>query len=406
MAPTITIDGGNITNICLRGSWTRRLNRPAQAQVVVPTDEILTLPGGVGSRLKIVNGGNTVFHGMIQQVEYEGGEDVGYTTINATDPMELWQWRPVRDADGDMSQPTIISDFITGPQILEEMLTNSDNGALIPSLSEGELFLDLGTFETGGCDLSGAPTDWPMTIAQLFSLLVSTGCLDAVITPTDPGGGVMGTVNAYNGDFGTDLSGSVTFQYGTGAFDIRSYRYNSDMTNVCNKLWYFMGPRISTPADPQGDQHWCYNVQGDDPGLPDPIPNGQSLATLLGNRASSRGTYGVRMEVQIFDAGQCTPDDPLSCCDPTGDPLTALYRELYRNRWETESYIRCFPRDLVHITPTRDAEIGTFDIGDLVGVIIPQLGVNAAQRVYTYTTSWDEDGVLALSELQTSASAD
>ena len=68
--------------------------------------------------------------------------------------------------------------------------------------NEGPIFLDMGTFAGGGVSLTGAPTDWPMTIAELFSLLVSTGELDVVITPTDPGGDVMGTVDGYNGNYG------------------------------------------------------------------------------------------------------------------------------------------------------------------------------------------------------------
>ena len=80
---------------------------------------------------------------------------------------------------------------------------------------EGPLFLDYGTFETGGFDLSGAPVDWPMTIAELDLACSSPpAACDVVITPTDPGGGIMGEVSAYNGDYGTDLSGSVVFDYG------------------------------------------------------------------------------------------------------------------------------------------------------------------------------------------------
>jgi hypothetical protein len=84
-------------------------------------------------------------------------------------------------------------------------------------------------------------------------------------------------------------------------------------------------------------------------------------------------------------------------------------RDLYRNRWETESWIRQQPRELIHITPTRETEIGTFDIGDLVGVeavAAVRGGFSGAQRVYEYTVSWDNDGVRALSELQTSPTAD
>lgn len=399
MAPTVTIDGTDVTNVCVQGSWTRRLNRPSQAQVRIPTDQAV---GGPGSRLKIVNNAQIVFHGMCLLVETDQGEDTGYVTYNAQDPMELWQWRPVRDDDCDFSKPNIVFEYGTAPQIIEAALNNSIYcGVGAPADSEGPLFLDLGSFEGYGCDMTGAPTDWPMTIAQLASLLISTGCLDLVITPTDPGGGVMGTIDGYNGDYGNDLSTSVVFEYGSGAFNIRSFRRNQDMSNMSNKIWYYAGPRIATAADPAGDQHWCFNVVSTDPCLPDPIPNGETLATLLTRRSSSQSTYGVRMDIQIFDAadnidGECLTDP--GCTD--------FLHMLYRSRWETESWIRAVPRDLVHITPTRESEIGSFDIGDLVGVEIPLLSVSGAQRVYAYTVSWDTDGVLALSELQTSDTAD
>jgi hypothetical protein len=397
----VILDGVDVTDVCVEGSWTRRLNRPSTATVKIPMQEV---SADVGSALKISTLVGTtmeiVFHGRVLLCETDTGEDTGYTVYNATDPMELWQWRPVRDDTCDFSKPEIIDDYQQGPAIVEAMLTNTvycgsgDDGD-----DEGPIFLDLGTFESGGCDMTGAPVDWPMTIAELTSLLVSTGCLDVIITPTDPGGGVMGTVDAYNGDYGTDLSGSVEFQYGTGAFNVARLRWNDDMTNLCNKLWYYAGPRIAGPGDPAGDQHWCFNVTGDDPGLPDPIPNGASLATLLANRATSRTTYGVRMDIQIFDAAD---DD---CVPGYG----TFGRDLYRNRWETESWIRQSPRRLIHITPTRETEIGTFDIGDIVGVEAASAvrgGFSGAQRVYEYTVSWDRDGVRALSELQTSDTAD
>jgi hypothetical protein len=238
-----------------------------------------------------------------------------------------------------------------------------------------------------------------MTIGELTSLLVSTGCCDIVITPTDPGGGIMGTVDGYCGDYGTDLSGSVEFDYGQGNYNVRRLRWNQDMSSMTNKLWYFAGPRIQTPADPAGDQHWCFNVQGDDPLLPDPLPNGSSLASLLSGRLSSRSSYGVRMDIQIFDA---TDDD---CVPGWG----TFGRDLYRTRWETESWIRMQPRELIHITPTRGTAIGSFDIGDLVGVSATSAvrgGFSGAQRVYEYSISWEDDGVCFLSELQTSPTAD
>jgi len=247
-----------------------------------------------------------------------------------------------------------------------------------------------------------------MTIAEVVSLLTSTGCVDVVINPTDPGGGIQGEVSVYNGDYGTDLSGSVEFQYGTGAFNVRALRWNEDMTNMNNKLWYYAGPRIQSASDPAGDQHWCFNVTGDDHFLPDPIPNGQKLATLLADRLTSRTNNGTRMEIQIFDAAECPPGGgDTDCCGKSA--AASLYRGIWRNRWATETWIRMQPRNLIHITPTRETEIGTFDIGDLVGVEATSAvrgGFSGAQRVYEYTVSWDENGVLALSELQTSDTAD
>jgi hypothetical protein len=322
--------------------------------------------------------------------------------------MELWQWRPVRDDDGDFSKPGLIDTYQTGPQIALAMLMNTEgdttaqgNPALTPPITaEGPTFLEFGTFAGGGVPLTGAPTDWPMTIAELSSLLISTGELDLVITPTDPGGGIQGTIDGYNGDFGTDLSATVVFQYGTGAFNVRRLRWNEDMTSMCNKLWYFAGPRIITAADPAGDQHWCYNVQGDDPGLAYPpggalSPPASATDNQLGVlRVNSRNDFGVRMEIQIYDA--------YDECAGVG----TVGRDLFRYRWQQESWVRASPREIIHVTPTRETEIGTFDIGDLVGVeavAAVRGGFSGAQRVYEYTVSWDSDGVLELSELQTSA---
>jgi hypothetical protein len=405
--PTVTIDGVDVTNVCVSGSWTRRLNRPSQAQVRIPMQEATDT---VGQRLKIEipsgTGTEIVFHGMILLTETDTGEDTGYTVYNATDPMELWAWRPVRDSTGDFSKPDINNldgVTLTGPSMVEAMLNNTQTaGGGPPSDAEGDIFLDLGTFEAGGVDLTGAPADWPMTIAELVSVLVSTGELDVIITPTDPGGGVMGTVDCYNGDYGQNLASSVAFQYGMGAFNVRRLRWNEDMTNMVNKYWLYAGPRIATAADPAGDQHWCFNVTGDDPNLAYPpggalSPPASATNNQLGVQLfDSRDTYGVRMLVDIFDA---VDDD---CITGVGTPG----RDLFRRRWQIFSWGASIPRELIHITPTRETEIGSFDIGDLVLVEATTAvrgGFSGVQRVYEYTVSWDEDGVLALSELQTSS---
>lgn len=404
MSVAVTLDGVDFSGCAIEGSVTRRLNRPALAQVKIPMDCAAGC-SGPGARLKITLDGSLRFHGMVMDWELDGGEDTGYITMNAMDPMELWAHRPARDPDGDFSNPTFIETFEFGPQIIEAILTASENPIFIPGAAEGPLFLTLGTFETGGSSLIGAPVDWPMTIAEVANLLISTGELDIVITPTDPGGGIMGTVDCYNGDFGTDLSGSVVFEYGTGARNVRAVRWNQDMSNICNKLWYFGGPRIQTAADPAGNQHWCFNVQGDDPcfnGGTCPSPDAAAMTTAFTSsidpcRDASRTTYGVRMDIQIFDGASDL------CVGPGG---TDPGRDLYRWLWLAESWARCDPRTLIHVTPTRGTAINSFDIGDLVGVTLGSGvcgGISGAQRVYQYTVSWGPDGPLELSELQTSS---
>lgn len=395
----VEIDGVDFSGCALSGSVTPRLNRPAQAQVKIPMDCAAGC-GGPGGRLKITMNSDLKFHGMIMDWELDGGEDMGYITMNAMDPMELWAHRPARDGPdssdpGDFSNPVMFEEFPTGPQLIEQMLLQSEDDS-DPQFGEGPLFLTLGTFEAGGSDLSGAPVDWPMTIAEVVNLLVSTGEVDVVITPTDPGAGVMGTVDVYNGDFGTDLSGSVIFEYGTGAKNVRAVRWNRDMSNISNKVWYFGGPRIETAEDPGGNQHWCFNVQGDDSGLPG-FPASSPYIDVIDCRDDSRTTYGVRMDVQIFDAAGDL------CPGPLGPNPS---RELFRWLWIAESWARCNPRDLIHITPTRGTAINAFDIGDLVGVNIGSGicgGATGAQRVYQYTISWGPDGPFELSELQTSS---
>lgn len=401
MTLLVELDGTDVSGVAVTGSSTRRLNRTSQAQIKIPMDAAI---GGPGSLLKITFDGNLHHHGRVLDCETDTGEDDGYTIYNSSDPMELWQWRPARDGDGsatpgNFSKPTFIQDFITGPQIMEAVLRASIfAGAGPPSNAEGDLFLTLGSFAVGGVSLTGAPVDWPQTIAQIASLLVSTGELDIVITPTDPGGGIMGTVDCYNGDFGTDLSGSVIFQYGTGAKNVRQLRWNEDMTSVCNKLWYYGGPRIETSADPAGDQHWCWNITGDDLGLANPPGGDIDYSNPLGDlRLASQAAYGVRMDIKIFDAlsDLCLGEGAI---DPG--------RELYRRLWQIESWLRASPRNLIHITPTRGSGIGTFDIGDLVAVEAGAQvrgGFSGVQRVYEYTISWDENGPFELSELQTSS---
>ena len=417
-AVEVWLDEIDVTGYALAGSSTRRLNRPSQAQVRLPMQNAI---GGVGSLLKVYFGGVLHHHGRVLLCETEADEDTGYTVYNSTDPLELWQHRPVRDPPGsldpgDMSNPTIVGDNVYGPQIVQAMIDGSENVALIPSKAEGPTFLAAGAFAAGSADLTGVPVDWPMTMADLATLLVGTGTTDIVITPielTDSGftcGGATvynyGQIDVYNGDYGTDLSGTVAFQYGMGAYNVRALRWNEDMTNMCNKLWYYIGPRVPTIDDPDSLQHWRANVTAsanfdpcvcvNPPACDTPNDIRDNIVALQGTGCGapgdSRGDFGVRMDIKTFDA--------------EGDQNTPLIGYcLYKNLWLREAWLRLQPQTLVHVTPTRDTAIGDFDIGDLVLVeASPAVrgGFSGVQRVYEYTVSWDEDSVPAIGELQTS----
>jgi hypothetical protein len=429
----VVIDDEDVTDCVQSGSITPRLNRPRTCTLRMFTHCTV---GTACSRVKVYIGSALWFHGFVNQISTQAGEDGNLMSeYTCSDPMSLWKWRPARDgefaASLDVDPPGVPGDFSNpqfmrigyAPQIMYEILNQSINGS-IPSQAEGTLFIEFGTFAGGITNVSGAPVDWPMTIAEIFELLSSTGVLDCVLTPIDSGGN-MARLDVYNGDYGTDRTSTVAFEYATGSHNVKSVRMTEDSSNVCNKLWYYLGPRVKTPLDPAGDQHWRANITGDDPNLPtppggdtNPAPPGGytggfapgSDGNPLGARIlESRESCGVRMEVRIYDA------------QGEEDPNPSDYRWLWRRLWQMEAWLRSVPRTLVHITPVRISEsmmlppdvfpvsLGAFDIGDLVTVTAGDIvrgGFSGAQRIYEYTVTWDEDGVIELGELLTSSDSE
>ena len=416
MGLEVTIDGADVSEFALEGSSSRKLNKIQPATVKFPMDAVV---GSVGSRLKISFDGELHHHGRIMNREFDGGEDFGYVVYNSESSIELWGKRPVRDpatslTPGNLIDPTILSDIQSGPQIVQAMMEASENPALIPEAAEGPLFQEQGDFATGGVDLSGAPTDYPITMLDMATLLTSTGRLDIVETPIDSGEN-MARIDCYNGDYGTDRRGSVIFSYGMADYNVRGLQWNEDMSNVVNKLQYFFTPRETT-------ERYKANITGDDPclyyGADDGV--GGSIRDCLQGpdnplgalRRQSQADFGVRYEPQEFDVGEiakedhspCTGapgDDPCDCDCLTRDPK----RELWRWLWQVESTLRARPRTMYHIIPTRGAEIGTFDIGDLITVQAGSQiigGFSLVGRVFEYTISWTSDGPFELSEIVTS----
>lgn len=376
MSVPVYMDGVSVADRVLEGSVTHELNGRATASVRMPIDYAY---GDFYSSLYVDPGAGERFFGHVMQVDDQGDEDTGTTLYTAVDPGEILDYRPARDADGDFSKPSFTVDFPTGPQMLEEILTNSVT-------YEGDIGFSLGSFETGGVDLSGLPVDWPMTIGEIVALLVNTGEVDVVMSYSSSGA----TLSAYNGNYGTDLSGSVSFKYGMGtASNCRGCRRTVDGTSLMNKLWIYGGPRVGTALDPAGDQHWKYNVTKDDAGVADGsggvqgIPGFSTLDSLIG---SSRSSWLERMEILIRDRATTAEGNAQHMLD--------------RYFWFRESLVRVRPRTLVHLTPERGTA-PAFGVGDLIHVQAGagfRGGFSGTQRVYSYTYRWDEDGVVELGE--------
>lgn len=385
----------DITEIASNKRYTPRLNLPWTASCRFPNHlvSIFDLEGYY--RLKVRESGVIKFNGIIWTDGADGDPDKGYSEITAIDPMgAFFPRRPARDADGDFSKPSFLTDFVTGPQIMEEIIANS-------IAYEGEMGIAPGTFDTGGVDLSGTPTNWPMNLGDIYGLLAGTGELDLVPTPSDTTDGVMVTLDGHNGDFGDDLTASVNFDYFTGDLNARGMRKVGSMEQICNKLWYYLGPRVGTIDDPAGDdQHWSGNITGD--GMPDgdPAPGGQALpnppggdvdyANPLGDLINaSRTDLGVFMDIRIYD----------------GDGANSL-ANLYARLWQTEVLLRALPRKMLYVTPIRGVA-PSFHIGDMItlnaGTEFRGGFTGAQQRVYGYTVAEDDDGVLEVIDLMTSA---
>lgn len=386
MAWRFYIDGEDVSQVSFGKTVTRRLNRPASARCRIPAELTEVVKGE--SRIKVLDDNNDLyFHGIPYYIVDTGDADMAWTEILAYDPMIIWPGRPARDADADFSAPTFWTDYDTGPQMLQHLLENS-------ATHEGPLFLDVssGVFETGGNSLAALPLDYPMTIADVWGLLVDTGLVDVYIEPIDVGANV-GRVNAYNGDFGSDLSGSVVMQWGTGSKNVKAITRTEDLSTLCNKLWYYLGPKVS-------EQVWKSNITGDgmadgnDVGTaPDPLPNPPGgdvdYSNPLGDLINaSRTSNWVSMDIRTWD-----------------DDAATAARAMYARLWQAEMKARVNGKTMVSVTPTSGVE-PDFNIGDLITVQAGTRlrgGFSGVQRVYELTVNITDDGVTEIGEIVASA---
>lgn len=365
MAFTVNLDGpGDITEFCQRIVHAPELNLRSYAEVVVPSELVSFTEGGAFLTL---TDGSTKHKGRAVFGEDTGSADDKFRTIQSYSGLTWWDRFQVMDDDGDYSNPSIIEDFQNACDIMQAALDNWNAVEGGSDLSSGS--------SAGGVPLVGfKPTDWPWTLDRLREFLVNTGQLDVVENHGSD------TVDFHAGDFGSDLSGSVVFQYGTGAFNCVAARYTFDFAKTVSRIRYLLGPK--RPQYPEDVQHWAGDVQIDDPDLPDP-----PQSTIDGLSGGVEGLLGLLRRIEVFDAN--------------GDE-NAL-RDLYFRIWQSDALVNMRPRRLLSVTPEPGIS-PAFTCGDLI-TTAAVLGesFSAVQRVYSYRAEQDTEGNVQLTSVTTSA---
>lgn len=364
----VTLGGNDITEWCQSIVHEPELNLRSFAEVRVPSELVSFAEGS--DFLELTGTGSGPGHkGRAYHGEDDGDTDDKFVTIQSYSGLVWWDRMQVMDADGDYSDPSIIADNENACDIMYAALTNWNAVEGGSDLSPGS--------SAGGVPLVGfKPTDWPWSLDRLREFLVNTGQLDVVENHGSD------TVDFHAGDFGSDLSGSVALQYGTGAFNCIAAKYTFDFTKTVSRIRYFLGPKR-----PQYDgdiQHWAGDVQIDDPGLDTFDAAKQAAIDALS--AGVEGMLGLLRRIEIHDAN--------------GDE-NAL-RDLYYAIWQADALVDMRPRRLLEVTP-EPGVLPTFVPGDLITVAAELADSHSAvERVYGYRAEQDLEGNVHLVSVKTS----
>lgn len=365
MLSPVLLGGVDITEHCQQIIHEPELNLRSYAEVLVPS-ELVSFSEGADF-LELAGG---VHKGRAYMGEDNGQPDDKMRTIQSFSGLVWWDRMQMMDADGDYSDPSIIADNENACDIMHAALSNWNSFEGGSDLSPGS--------SAGGVPLIGfKPVDFPWSLDRLREFLVNTGQLDVVENHG------AGTVDFHAGDFGSDLTGSVALEYGTGSFNCMAAKYTFDFTKTVSRIRYFLGPKR-----PQYDgdiQHWAGDVQIDDPGLD--LFDAAKQATIDGLSASVEGMLGLLRRIEIHDSN--------------GDE-NAL-RDLYYAIWQSDALVHMRPRRLLNVTP-EPGIAPSFVCGDIISVAA-QLGEahSGAGRVYSYRCEQDTEGNVELVRVTTSA---
>jgi hypothetical protein len=375
-----------VTSRCQNLAYTPDLNGLWSADIRLASQYATGITEGGTELIITANDGSTVlFAGPCWYGEDDGDANDQMTSLTGFDHRVKWPFRQVQDADGDYSDPTIFQDWENAVDIMANAITND-------IANDGAYGITLGSISASSFPLVGyKPTDWPWTLQQLWDFLVNTGTLDVMLIPA----ATSRQVALFPGDAGTDLSGSVVFDYNTGSFKCMGAKYTFDMKNTISRIRYLLGPKR---PQYRGDiQHFSGDVQIDDPALD--LYDAAKQAQIDSQSAAIEGITGLLREIQIHDSN---PPLPVGANPPEQTGENAL-RDLYYALWQSEMLVRTVPRRLLSFTP--DPNISpAFGVGDLITANAVLRGtVGGVQRVYRYTVEQDTEGNVMLTNLVTTA---
>jgi hypothetical protein len=381
------LDASEVTVRCQQMRYTPDMNALWSAEIRLASQYATGITEG-GTELIITdNAGSTVlFAGPCWYGEDDGDSNNQFSTITGFDHRVKWPYRQVQDADGDYSDPSIFQDWENAVDIMANAITND-------IANDGSYGITLGSISASSFPLIGyKPSDWPWSLQTLWEFLANTGTLDVMLIPA------VGSsqVALFPGDAGTDLSGSVSFDYNTGSNNCLGAKYTFDMKNTISRIRYFLGPKR---PQYRGDiQHFSGDVQIDDPELDiyDPVKQAQ----IDSQSAAMEAITGRLREIQIYDSNPPLPDG-VNPPEQTGE--NAL-RDLYYALWQSEMLVRTVPRRLLSVTPMPGI-FPAFGLGDLITVnaVIRGTVPSSVQRVYRYTVEMDTEGNEMITDLITSA---
>lgn len=364
-----------------------RLSVPSMQTWTVPcVPEAIGAGFLTGQRRGIaIRDGQVVANDILWRTKPAGGPTSGYMTCEFMGPMVEWTGRYCRDEAGQVFDGPSADGTDRGMDLPEGIIADPElevgageilRQALANTIThDGALSVALG----GPFDSTAPPGESfafsiramsPLKVSELATGFIEAGACDILITP-HAAGSTQGSVSARN-RVGVDLPG-VSFDYATGANNVAWAYPESEMDDICTKLWLELGLREGA--------HFKNNVTRDAPGV-----------TV--DETAAQAALGVWHDIQIHPVWSgaiptrfpATPGE----AKPWTGALNPLY-QMYVRRYNAELAARMTPRTVVRIVPQdglAPEPWTNYNLGDTPRLNVAQLGIDLS-GVSFRVIGWD-----------------